>query len=179
MSREVIVLLGPPGAGKGTQAELLAKRLHGVHLSSGQILRDRASGQVRQEMSHGELVHEPEVDQILNQALLEAPPDQPWILDGFIRLSQDAQWLQSALRAVGRQIDHLVLLDIPQNESAERTGQRGRSDDAPESLEERWQEYQEETRPVEAEFARLGVLTRVNGVGTVEEVAARIQELTG
>jgi adenylate kinase family enzyme len=75
VAKDVIILIGPPGAGKGTQAQLLAKRLGGVHLSSGQILRDRASSKVLEEMREGEIVTEPEVDQILAKALEEAPAD--------------------------------------------------------------------------------------------------------
>ena len=176
MAKSVIVLIGPPGAGKGTQAQLLARKLAGVHLSSGEILRQNASTEVLEEMREGELVREPEVDQILAQALADAPADAPWILDGFIRLPQDEAWLLDELGKLGRKIDHVILLEVPETESSDRTAKRGRVDDAGSSLQERWQEYRDTTLRVVDDLDRRGLVAHVNGVGTVEEVAARINE---
>lgn len=177
MSREVIVFIGPPGAGKGTQAELLTQRVGGVHLSSGAILRDHASSRVLGEMRQGELVREPEVDELLAQALEGAPQDKPWILDGFVRLAQDEVWLEESLATLGRHIDRIILLDISEEESERRVSQRGRSDDAVEALKERWDEYRHQTIPVIAGLEERGLLQKVNGVGSVAAVADQVAEV--
>lgn len=174
MSREVIVLIGPPGAGKGTQADILAEQLGGVHLSSGQILRRGASSKVLAEMQGGALVREPEVDRLLARALEDAPQDKLWILDGFIRLPQDERWLEGELAKLGRSIGLIILLDVPRDESHRRNARRGRSDDAEVSQEERWQEYLDQTIPVIYGFEQRGLLVKVNGVGTVDDVAGRV-----
>lgn len=172
----VIVLAGPPGCGKGTQAELLAKWLGGTHLSSGDVLRLHSSKRVQTEMQQGELVTEPEVDDILEASLEAAPEDQPWVLDGYIRLAKDLDWLKRCLSRLGRQITDVILLNIPEEASQQRVAIRKREDDKPEVIRARWQEYREKTLPVLHDLAATRRLVEVNGMGSVGEVMKRVEE---
>lgn len=175
MAAAVIALVGPAGSGKSVQAELLAKALGGVHLSSGDILRASASPAVQAEMRRGELPAEPEVDERLAAALVASPQDEPWILDGFIRLQTDLAWLETALQKLGRRLNSVIFLEISLEISLQRLAERGRADDASTVIAQRWQRYQEETEPIVRQLTEQGVAHRVDGVGTVAEVAARVE----
>lgn len=143
-----IILVGPPGSGKGTQAELLASSLNAIHLSSGQVLRDHASPEVQQEMKRGEIVQESEVDEILQQSLMSAPADRVWILDGFLRLPKDRTWLEASLEKLGRSIDLVIIIDVSEAICRERVLSRGRADDTADAWNERWSEFETLTKPV-------------------------------
>ena len=169
MAVKTLLVIGPPGSGKGTQAELLAKTLAAVHLSSGQVLRDHASPKVRHEMEQGELVDEPEVEQILEQSLVAAPAESTWILDGFVRLPEDREWLEGALMKLGRSLDFVIIIDVPENICRERVMGRGRSDDTATAWQERWSEFEEVTLPVIESLTQLTHI-RVDGSGDPESI---------
>jgi len=141
-------MIGPPGSGKGTQAKLLAAALGAVHLSSGQVLRDHASASVKREMDRGELVREAEVDEILEASLRLAPAGKIWILDGYIRLEQDMNWLASYLEALGRKFDLVIIIDVAESVCKSRMLSRGRDDDTLEAWDERWVEFEMVTKPI-------------------------------
>lgn len=145
---KTIILIGPPGSGKGTQAELLASSLGAVHLSSGQFLRDYASERIKREMERGELVREAEVDELLGQSLRQAPVDATWILDGYIRLPQDKSWLQTVLDRLDRKIDMVVVIDVAEDVCRARVLARGREDDTAAAWDERWNEFETVTQPI-------------------------------
>ena len=176
MASPVIVLIGRPGAGKGTQAELLARSNGWVHLSSGQILRQHAPAPVLAEMRQGQLVEEPVVEQLLEQALEQAPKNRPWVLDGFVRLEQDEAWLEGCLAKLGRQLTGVILLDLTEAQSNARLALRGRSDDNTAAVAERHREYEGETLPVVERYRAAGILKTIDATGTPEQVAARVQE---
>lgn len=145
---KTIILIGPPGSGKGTQAELLASSLGAVHLSSGQFLREHAPERIKREMERGELVREAEVDRLLEQSLREAPVDATWILDGYIRLPQDKSWLLAVLDSLDRLIDMVVVMDVAEDVCRARVLARGREDDTAEAWDERWDEFETVTQPI-------------------------------
>ncbi|MEO7617844.1 MAG: nucleoside monophosphate kinase, partial [Candidatus Saccharibacteria bacterium] len=162
--KHTIVVIGPPGSGKGTQAELLSHALGAVHLSSGQVLREHASAAVQAEMKRGELVRETEVDVILETSLQEANPGSIWILDGYIRLAQDRDWLEASLKKLGRKIDLVIIFEASETTCRERVLGRGRTDDTVAAWGERWNEFVGTTIPVINSLTNLPYL-RIDASG--------------
>lgn len=176
MAGPVIIVIGAPGAGKGTQSELLAKRLGGVHLSSGELLRQSHDEIAKNEMASGELVDLETFTRVVGSALSSVPSDKPLILDGFIRLNEDVAWLEVELAKIGRQIDQVLFINVDEGVGTERNLERKRKDDTVSVLARRWADYHSETEPV-IEALRLQFhLVEVDGHGTVDEVAARIAD---
>lgn len=160
--KATIVIIGPPGSGKGTQADLLAESIGAIHLSSGQVLRDHASEKVKSEMDRGELVHEKEVQSILENSLVVSPENATWILDGYLRLKRDKSWLEDTLEKLDRSINLVVIIDTPEEVCKSRVLARGRDDDTASAWTERWKEYESMTRPV-IESLKSGAHILVNG----------------
>lgn len=176
MAAPVIIVMGPPGAGKGTQCQILAERLNGVHLSSGELLRASANPKIQETMARGELAESADVIEVFDQALIKVSPHQPIVIDGFTRMKQEAEWLQQRLPALGRSISMVINLVIDQQESIQRNYQRGRQDDALSAQYKRWEEYMEETQPVLSYYNQQGLLKEIDGNGSVEEVSERIKQ---
>ncbi len=172
---ELIVIMGPTGAGKGVQSDLIAAERGGVHLSSGALLRRDA--QMAASLNTGHLAPTAEVNRVVAEAVQQVPANQLVILDGFPRQLSQAKWLDARLGEWGRTLKRVILLDATEAETRRRLLTRGRSDDNHAAIDEKWREYQTETLPVLAHYEQLGLLARVNGHGTPDEVAARIREV--
>ncbi len=179
MAAPVIVMIGAPGAGKGTQSDILAKRLGGVHLSSGQILRDSADPQLAATMARGELVDLDSLKRVVGPRLAQVPTNVPMVLDGFIRLPEDEAWLARQLGKVGRVINKVVYLEIDEAEADKRNIARHRGDDNGAVLKRRWADFRHQTMPVIESLRNAGLLVTIDGHGTFDEVAARIHEALG
>ncbi len=175
MAGQVIILFGPPGAGKGTQARLLAQRLGGVHLSSGQLLRDSRDPEIVARISSGELALSEDLIKVLDAAITQVPLEQPIILDGATRMMNEAKWLAGRVGELGREIKRVIYIKIDEAEAQTRNTKRGRVDDALAIFAKRWQRYQAETLPVLDYYRAKNLLTEVDGVGTVEAVANRVE----
>jgi adenylate kinase len=157
-----LVLLGPPGSGKGTQAKPFAAARGLAYLSTGDLLR-AAGGPARRYMDAGELVP----DELVLEALGEAMPADGFLLDGFPRTLAQAELLD-------RRADvHAVLLDVPDELLVERLSTRGRTDDEPATVRRRLAVYHEQTEPLIAHYERRGRLTRIDGTGDADDVQAR------
>jgi adenylate kinase len=175
-----IVLLGPPGSGKGTQAERLADD-GWVTLSTGDLLREaRTQGtelgnQASQFMDRGDLVPDDLIVALIGDEL-EGRDDQSIVLDGFPRTVAQADALGEALAPHGRELDSVVLIDVPDDVVAERISGRGRADDAPETVRERLHVYHGETEPLIEYYDRRGLLRRVDGQGDPDEIAQRLRD---
>ena len=174
-----ILLLGPPGAGKGTQATLLANALHVPHISTGDMLRsavaDRSSlgKQVESIMTAGELVSDDLVVAIVDERLSKDDARCGYLLDGFPRTIGQAKALNdSVVDAIGT----VILLDVATEEIIRRLLKRaeeeGRSDDNEETVRRRHEVYEADTAPL-VDFYGDSVLT-INGTGTVDEILSRI-----
>lgn len=174
MAAPVWLVLGPPASGKGTQSELLAARQGAAHLSSGQALRDTRDPTILARLASGELARTEDFLVVVDEALTAVPPDRAIVLDSVGRMLPEAHWLTRRLEELGRTLQRAVYLDVDQAESARRAAQRGRPDDDATAQPLRWQRFEEETRPVLAFYRDRGVLVEVDGRGTVDEVAARI-----
>jgi adenylate kinase len=169
-----LVMLGPPGSGKGTQAKPLAAEQGLAYVSTGELLR-RAGGDAQAYMDRGELVPDELVVGLVGDAIGHAG----YVLDGFPRNVAQAQTLDAELERAGRALPRAILLDVPDDEVVERLAGRGRADDDPDTVRNRLRVYHEETEPVIAYYAGRDRLRRVDGRGRAEEVAARLRDALG
>jgi adenylate kinase len=171
----VIALLGPPGSGKGTQAERLRDGLGFTWLSTGDLLREaRADGtelgaRAGEYMDRGELVPDDVITDLVEQALAELD-DRPILLDGFPRNVAQAE-------ALDRTLDRAILIDVPDDDVVKRIAGRGqgRADDNPETVRERLRVYHDETEPLVDYYDRRGLLRRVDGARDADAVHADIR----
>lgn len=175
-----IVLLGAPGSGKGTQAEALVARYGLVHVSTGDLFRHHLSqgtplGQMADAyMREGRLVPDEVTVAMIRDRLERATETGGLLLDGFPRTTAQAGALAELLAERGERVDAAILLDVDEALLLERLLGRGRSDDVRETIQTRLTAYREQTLPVIAHYDAEGVLHRVDGVGTIEAIAARL-----
>jgi adenylate kinase len=180
-----IVLLGAPGSGKGTQAALLVKELGLPHISTGELLRSAVKAgtelglKARVVMDRGELVSDDIVLGLLEERLSQPDTEGGFILDGYPRNIVQAGALDELLNRLGQPIDEALQIDVDVelmiNRIARRAAEEGRSDDTEEVVRNRMKVYSGQTAPVVDYYAQRGVLSRVLGEGTIEEVFHRIK----
>lgn len=186
MTSEVLLLVGPPGAGKGTQAEKLARARRLTKLSTGDMLRDHVKretdvGQVaKQVMEAGQLVSD-ELIVAMVKSELEAQKTVRVLLDGFPRTAVQAEALDASLQELGTAITAVVFLEVSTDELVARlvgrAAEQDRTDDNEATIRTRMQVYSEQTAPLLEYYEARGKLRHVDGSGTVEEVFARISEV--
>jgi len=170
-----LVLLGPPGSGKGTQATRLKEHLSIAHISTGDLLRaEVAAGtelgkQAKAVMDAGNLVSDDILLGMLESRLGQDDVAKGFILDGYPR----------NVAKIGQPLDAVVQLDVPTELLVERiagrAAEQGRADDNPDSVRQRLQVYNDQTAPVVDFYAGRGTLARVDGVGELNDVEARIR----
>ena len=175
MAAPVVLVLGPPAAGKGTQSRLVAEHLGAAHISSGQALRDSRDPAIAARLASGELARTEDFLRVVGEAITSVPATTPIVLDAVGRMLPEAEWLSETLEKLGRPLRRAVLLVVDEREARERSMQRGRPDDDPGAQPLRWRRYLEETLPVIEYYRRRGILTEVDGEGSVDEVAARVR----
>ncbi len=179
-----VILFGPPGSGKGTQAIRLSKSLGLIHLSTGDILRKAIVNKTplgikaREYMDKGELVPDADVAQMVVNAVDRNAGAKGFIFDGFPRNVFQARFLDKMLEERNTTIHYLIALEVDHDELIKRLLNRakieGRSDDNMEVIENRIKIYFDQTFPVIEYYKSQGKFYPVNGVGTVEEVNDRI-----
>ena len=178
-----VVLLGPPGAGKGTQAEKLAEKLQIPHLSTGELFRHNISTgtklglEAKRYLDAGDLVPTELTNELVDDRLTEPDTADGFILDGYPRSVPQAQALHDMLERRGTQLDAVVEFRVPEDELLERLRSRGRADDTDEVILNRMNVYRDETAPL-LEYYRRELRT-VDAVGTVDEVFARALRALG
>jgi len=206
-----MILFGPPGAGKGTQAERLLERYHVAHLSTGDMLRAAAKARsplgeaAEGYMQRGELVPDQLVCDLVVERLAQPDCAHGFMLDGFPRTVAQARALQLTLGKAGIALDLVLVLEVPDRLIVERiTGRRSdpatgaiyhlkfnppppevaqrlvqRADDTEAACRTRLAKYHAETTPVLPFYEGLGIVRRVDGVGTPDEVTARVTATLG
>jgi len=184
-----LILFGPPAAGKGTQAKRLVEGRNMVQLSTGDMLRAAiASGselgkRVEGIMQRGDLVSDEIVIELIESRLPEAEAAGGAIFDGFPRTLPQAEALDKMLQGRGRQIDLVLRLKVDdealKRRIAGRFAESGRPDDNPESFVVRLEAYNKQTAPLLPYYEGQGKLVEVDGMGTVEQVAAGIDAAMG
>lgn len=179
------LLLAPPGAGKGTQGELLAAERGVPHLATGDMLRRHVTEgttigkQAQAYMEKGELVPDELVNQVVGQAIAGDEPLEGFVLDGFPRTLDQARAAYEYGIANNRTFNAVVSLVVPEPELVRRMLERGardgRSDDTEETVHRRQMVYDESTKPLLDFYRERDILVEVDGVGSVPEVADRIR----
>lgn len=203
-----IILIGPQGSGKGTQAERLSKQLGLPSFAMGQLLRDEIAGgseiakKIDVILKRGDLVSDEDAAEVLQARLKQPDTGNGYVLDGYPRNPEQYAAFTFDVPT------HVIVIEIPREESLKRLGGRltcdrcgkvyamadgakigdacecggklfQRNDDAPDAINRRLEIYENDTRPVIGEFEKKGLVHRVNGMGSVEEVEQRILEALG
>jgi adenylate kinase len=184
-----LLLLGAPGAGKGTQAVRLAARLGAPHVSTGDLLRAAVAAgtplgrQAKAFMDRGELVPDSVVIGVATERLAQPDAKTGFVLDGFPRTVAQAEALDRELARMGRRLDRCLVLEADTEALVARLLKRAqieqRADDNESTIRNRMRVYRDQTEPLIAFYRRQGILRSLDGVGTIEEVEARIQEALG
>jgi adenylate kinase len=175
-----LLLIGAPGAGKGTQAERIAEHFHVAHISSGDLLRDHVSretaiGRTAQEyMERGDLVPDEVVLDMLRKPVTTAVAAGGYVLDGFPRTVEQAEAAYAVAKDLGVAVQVAVHLAVDSallvERLVERGRQSGRTDDTPEVIKHRIDVYEERTQPLLAYYAQRERLVTVNGDRRIDEV---------
>ena len=179
-----LILFGPPGAGKGTQASAISETFSLPHVATGDIFRDNVSNETelgvraRGYMDRGALVPDQVVIDMVADRIAQTDASDGFLLDGFPRTVGQAEALDDLLARDGNGIDAVVRLLVDDDELVARLLQRareqGRSDDTRDVIERRLKVYRDETEPLVARYRRQGVLRESDGTGTIADVRERV-----
>jgi adenylate kinase len=184
-----VLILGAPGAGKGTQGKILADRLAIVKIATGDILRAAVKDgtplgrDAKKHMDAGKLVPDALILDLIKSELDQPRAKDGAVFDGFPRTAAQAELVDRLMGERGQRLSHVLLLDVPEDELVRRMHGRavleGRTDDTPDAIRTRLQVYQRDTAPLIAHYAQRGVVHRVPGTGTVDEIAGEIKRIIG
>ncbi len=180
-SRPRIVLLGPPGAGKGTQAALLAGQLGVPAISTGDMLRQAVAsgsalgGKVQGIMASGGLVDDATMADVVRARLAMVDAQPGFLLDGYPRTLPQAETLEGILSQTAQELDAVLLVEVPEEELVRRAVLRGRGDDDREEVvRERLRVYREKTEPLIGYYRERGLLYPIDGNLPVDKVTSQM-----
>jgi adenylate kinase len=179
-----IILMGPPGAGKGTQAKVIAERLSVPAVSTGDIFRANVSAETelgleaKRYMDAGDYVPDEVTNAMVRDRIAEDDAAQGFLLDGYPRTVAQVAELDAMLADAGQSLDAVVVLTVDKEEVVQRLLKRAqaedRSDDTEEVMRYRQDVYAEQTAPLIETYAERGLLVEVDGMGAVADVTARV-----
>jgi adenylate kinase len=184
-----ILILGAPGSGKGTQGKILAERLGLPKITTGDLIRAAMKDgtplglEAQKFYDEGKLVPDSVVLGMIKDELDRPEAKEGAIFDGFPRTAAQAELVDRTLGQRGQRLNHILLMDVTEEELVRRMRARaqveGRTDDSPEAIATRLQVYQRDTAPLIAHYAQRGIVHRVPGTGTVDDIAGEIKRIIG
>lgn len=184
-----ILLLGPPGAGKGTQGALIARRLGLPKIATGDLLREAVANstplgkEAKAVMESGALVGDDLIMRIVRGELEQPSAAKGVVFDGVVRTIPQAEGIEEILKDLGRKIDKVLFFDVADAEILgrleKRRGIEGRADDDPTAVARRLTAYREQTAPVLDWYRKRGGVAKIPAVGSVEEIAGRVNAELG
>ena len=184
-----ILILGAPGSGKGTQGKILAERLGLPKITTGDILRAAMKDgsplgvEAKKFYDDGKLVPDSIILGLIKDELARPEAKDGAIFDGFPRTAAQAELVDRTLAERGQRLNHILLLDVTEEELVRRMQKRaqieGRADDTPEAIATRLQVYQRDTAPLIAHYGQRGIVHRVPGSGTVDDITGEIKRIIG
>lgn len=178
-----LIFLGPPGAGKGTQAQVLAKGYGVPHISTGDILRAAVSAETdlgrkaKGYMDRGELVPDDLILDLVGSRLEEKDAQSGWILDGFPRNVSQARFLDILLEQMNQMYECVVNLDVPDEVIVSRLLERGRADDNEDVIRRRLSVYRDQTTPLIDFYRERQMLVSIDGNQPIEHVTDKLTEI--
>lgn len=178
-----LIFLGPPGAGKGTQADLLAHSLSIPHISTGEILRNAVAHKTdlglkaQAYMDAGELVPDQLILDMVRDRLTQSDAKPGWILDGFPRNVSQAEFLDALLGEINQSYDCVINLDVPDEVLVLRLLSRGRKDDSEDVIRNRLEVYRSQTAPLIGLYNDRSQLVSVNGSQPIESVTQELKTI--
>ena len=184
-----ILILGAPGSGKGTQGQILAERLGLPKITTGDLIRKAMQDgtplglEFKKYYDEGKLEPDSIILGMIKEQLDRPEAKTGAILDGFPRTAAQAELVDKTLGERGQRLNHILLLDVTEDELVRRLRARsqveGRTDDSPDAVATRLQVYQRDTAPLIAHYAQRGIVHRVPGTGTVDQIAGDIKRIIG
>lgn len=181
-----LLIVGPPGAGKGTQAVRIAETYGIPAISTGDIFRENVKNEtplglkVKTILDAGDYVPDTLTNELIEDRLAQSDAEQGFLLDGYPRTADQVDYLESLLQGKGEQLTAVVQLVADRDEIVERLRRRaveqGRSDDTEEAIRHRQDVYLRETGPLIAAYGEKGLVLEVDGLGSIDEVASRIDD---
>jgi len=182
-----LILFGPPGSGKGTQAEKLVEKYNLVHISTGNLFREEIEAgtelgkKASTYMAQGVLVPDEVTIGMLRNKMKSHQDAKGFIFDGFPRTTPQAEALDNLLNAMGQPIDALIMLDVPENEVVKRLLLRGLDSNRPDDQDEevirvRFQVYQSKTAPIYDYYDQHCKAHIIPGVGSIDQIFANLSE---
>jgi adenylate kinase len=184
-----ILILGAPGSGKGTQGKLLAERLGLPKITTGDLIRTAMRDgtplglEAKKFYNDGKLVPDSIILGMIKDELDRSEAKEGAILDGFPRTAAQAELVDKTLAERGQRLNYILLLDVTEDELVRRMSRRakveGRTDDTPEAIKTRLGVYQRDTAPLIAHYGQRGIVHRVPGTGSVDQISEEIKRVIG
>lgn len=184
-----LIMFGPPGAGKGTQAQRIQDRYEIKQLSTGDMLRAEVASesklglQLKAIMSAGELVSDEIIIELIANCITASDCEKGFILDGFPRTVGQAEALDDMLQNMARKINHVIVLNVDEDALVDRIKTRAaesgetRSDDNEETLRHRLEVYNSQTAPLLPYYTEKGIIRNVDGMASIDDVTAGIEAI--